>query len=202
MQDESERVPNAKRTASTRAQLIAAARGLFVEKGYGETGTPEIAARAGLTRGALYHHFTDKRRLFAAVVEAENAAVAAAIEAAAPQAGPGALAALRGGAAAYLSAMLVPGRGALLLVEGPAVLGAEAAWVSDARHGLRSLREGLAEAMAEGEIAPLPLDALSEVLGAAFDGAALAILRGRPAPEAAAAVLALINGMARVPSGA
>lgn len=201
MQDEKGRVPNAKRTASTRAQLIAAARGLFVEKGFGETGTPEIAARAGLTRGALYHHFADKRALFAAVVEAENAAVAAAIDAAAPQAGPGAIAALRAGAAAYLSAMLVPGRGALLLVDGPAVLGAEAAWASDARNGLRTLREGLAEAMAEGAIAPLPLDALTEVLGAAFDGAALAILRGRPVAEAAAAVLALIDGLARVPRG-
>ena len=191
---EGDRVPNAERTARTRDRLVAAARELFVEQGFAATGTPEIVARAGLTRGALYHNFADKRALFAAVVEAENAAVAAAIDAA-PGAGGGAMEALRAGAAAYLAAMQHPGRGRLLLLEAPAVLGSEGARASDARHGLRTLHEGLETAMAEGAIPTLPLDALTEVLGAAFDGAALAVLRGRPLAETAAAVRALIDGL-------
>ena len=192
MQEAKPRITNAERTARTRAQLLAAARAPFVEKGYAATGTPEIAARAGLTRGALYHNFADKRALFAAVIEAENAAVAEAVEAAAPAGG--AREALRRGAEAYLEAMRAPGRGQLLLVEAPAAL-AEGARASDARHGLRTLREGLAAAMAEGAVPPLPLDALTEVLGAAFDGAALAALRGRPAAEVRVAMLALIDAL-------
>jgi AcrR family transcriptional regulator len=68
------------RTEATRAALLQASRKLFVEKGYAETSTPEIVAATGLTRGALYHHYADKRALFAAVVEQEAATVAGEIE--------------------------------------------------------------------------------------------------------------------------
>jgi AcrR family transcriptional regulator len=196
MQEPRPRVPNVERSARSREALIAAARDLFVEKGFAATGTPELVARAGLTRGALYHHFGDKRGLFAAVLEAENEAVAAAIDAAAPAGQAGPLAALEAGAVAYLRAMAAPGRARLLLVEGPAVLGPEALHESDARHGLRTLRDGLASAMAAGAMPTLPLDALTDVLGAAFDGAAQALLHGRPEGEVRAVVLALIGGLA------
>lgn len=210
MQQPPKRVANPERKARTRGALIAAARELFMAKGFAATGTPEIVARAGLTRGALYHHFADKQALFAAVVEAENAAVGAAIEAAAVEAAaieaaavePGSvLEALRLGAAAYLSAMRAPGRTALLLLEGPAVLGPQASAASDARHARCSLSEGLAAAVAQGAIPPVPVEALSEVLGAAFDGAALALHRGRPEAEVTAAILALIDGLNRRRTG-
>ena len=71
----------ADRAQATRNALIFAARELFVEKGYFSTGTEEIVAAAGAgTRGALYHHFADKRALFVAVFESveEDLAVAAA----------------------------------------------------------------------------------------------------------------------------
>ena len=64
--------------------MIAAARKLFTEKSYAETATPEIVAAAGVTRGALYHHFEDKQALFRAVVEREAETVAAEIERAPP----------------------------------------------------------------------------------------------------------------------
>src|SRR4051794_18990228 len=61
------------RTEATRGALVRAARVLFGARGYGGVGTEEIVAAAGVTRGALYHHFRDKRALFRAVfVEAEK----------------------------------------------------------------------------------------------------------------------------------
>src|SRR5215212_9836489 len=59
----------AQRRASTRRALLDAARSLFAEKGYHGTAAEEIVGRAGLTRGALYHHFEDKRDLFRVVVD-------------------------------------------------------------------------------------------------------------------------------------
>jgi AcrR family transcriptional regulator len=59
---------NRERTETTQLALIEAARALFVSKGYGDTSTPEIAVAAGITRGALYHHFADKRDLFRQVL--------------------------------------------------------------------------------------------------------------------------------------
>ena len=62
--------PRAAQAEATRAALITAARRLFVEKGYFNTGTEEVVAASGVgTRGALYHHFEDKRALFQAVFE-------------------------------------------------------------------------------------------------------------------------------------
>src|SRR5215210_5715875 len=65
--------------AATRDALMAAARELFEERGYGGVGTEEIVRRAGVTRGALYHHFSDKRDLFRAVHEELEQEIVAAI---------------------------------------------------------------------------------------------------------------------------
>ena len=196
MQETKERRTNRDRTEATRRELIAAARKLFTEKSYAETSTPEIVAAAGVTRGALYHHFADKQALFRAVVEQEAAEVAAEIENASP---PSLTAreALIAGSDAYLLAMRAPGRTRLLLLDGPAVLGRAGMDEIDGRHGNRTLREGLAVAMRSGSIAALPLDALTALLAAAFDRAALAVEAGADAKDYRAVLAALLDGLAR-----
>src|SRR3984957_12044635 len=66
---ESKRRTQEERSAATRDALISAARRLWGERGYAEGGAPEIAAAAGVTRGAMYHQFADKAALFGEVVE-------------------------------------------------------------------------------------------------------------------------------------
>lgn len=186
---------NPERSAATKAQLIAAARALFVEKGYADTATPDIVAAAGVTRGALYHHFADKQALFAAVVEREAAAVAEEVERAAPFSSD-AMGMLQAGGRAYLQAMRVPGRTRLLLIDGPAALGRAAMDEVHNRHGSRSLREGLAAAMEARAIRTLPLDALTVQLGAMFDAAILAIEYGGQVDEHMEVLGTLMNGLA------
>jgi AcrR family transcriptional regulator len=196
MQETKSRRSNVERTETTRAALLAAGRRLFVEKGYAGTGTPELVAAAGVTRGALYHHFADKSALFRAVVEAESVFVAEAVEKAAPV-GLSPLQALTMGGEAFLDAMLVPGRTRLLLVDGPAVLGrAEMDRIDEELGAARTLREGLAAAMRARAIARLPVEPLAAHLAAAFDRAALAIEAGASRSEHGAVLAALIGGLA------
>ncbi|RUU02925.1 TetR/AcrR family transcriptional regulator [Mesorhizobium sp. USDA-HM6] len=192
-----QRRSNRDRTEATRADLIRAARRLFTDKSYAETGTPEIVVAAGVTRGALYHHFTDKQALFAAVVEQEAAAVAAEIERASPPS-LSARDALIAGSGAYLEAMRAPGRARLLLLDGPAVLGRAAMDDIDNRHGNRSLREGLVAAMRARSMTKLPVEALTALLAAAFDRAALAIEAGASAADYRAVLIALMDGLSPV----
>lgn len=166
---------NPERSEATRTALLDAARGLFVEGGYAGTSTPAVCEAAGITRGALYHHFVDKRDLFHAVLARESAAVAAEIEEATAGAGLSPGEALLVGGDAYLSAMAVEGRTRLLLVEGPAVLGRDALEALDAVNAEASLRTGLQQAGVKG----VDLDVLTACLSAAFDRAALDLQQGR-----------------------
>ncbi len=186
-------------TEQTRTDLIAAARALFVETGYADTATPDIVAAAGVTRGALYHHFEDKKALFRAVVEHESELVAAAIDAASP-ASKSLMEALSAGGSAFLDAMQVPGRSRLLLLDGPAVLGrAEMDAIDSQTGGTRTLHEGLAAAMRSGEIVRLPIAPLAAMLSAAFDRAALEIALGADRAAYEATLQQLIIGLATKP---
>lgn len=171
--------PNSVRSEEMKARLIAAARDLFVEKGFAETGTPEIVKRAEVTRGALYHHFADKAALFDAVVLAEAEALGAEITQGAQD--------LATGSAAFFSAMSVPGRARLLLVDGPAVLGHRRMDEIDAGGGRRSLADGLNAALPD--VGAPERAALAVVLSAAFDRAALAIAEGANEEDYLAAML-------------
>jgi len=182
------------RRDATRRALIAAARRQFAESGYAATNTPAIATEAGVTRGALYHHFADKQALFEAVVEEEHALLALAINAAAESDDePGPVRALIEGGDAYLAAMQDPGRRRILLIDAPAVIPREKLDAINARFGLRTLVQGVEAAVAADAIRDLPVLPLAQLLDALFDRAALA-----PAEELAdyrKAIKALIRGL-------
>lgn len=182
------------RRDATRRALIAAARRQFAESGYAATNTPAIATEAGVTRGALYHHFADKQALFEAVVEEEHALLALAINAAAESDDePGPVRALIEGGDAYLAAMQDPGRRRILLIDAPAVIAREKLEAINARFGLKTLVEGVEAAVSADAIRDLPVLPLAQLLDALFDRAALA-----PAEELAdyrKAIKALIRGL-------
>jgi len=183
---------NRERTEQTRQALIDAGRCLFVEKGYAETSTPEIVAAAGVTRGALYHHFEDKKALFRAVIECEAQGVAEAIEE--RSASHDTLrAALIAGTSAYFDAMMVQGRTRLLLIEAPAVLGPSVAATIDGENAEATLRAGLAAMLPE---AGALLGPLTSLLSAAFDRAAIAIDAGGGRRDYEQAIAALLDGLA------
>lgn len=189
-----ERKSQAARRAETRALLVSAARRLFAAQGYAATSTPQIVAAAGVTRGALYHHFTDKKALFQAVVEEEHLLLAMSINAAAEgPTPPGPVRALVLGSEIFISAMADAGRRQIMLVDAPAVLGREVVDAIDARHGMNTLICGLRDAMEAGALRQLPIEPLAHLFGAMFDRAALA------PPHAAAdyskAIKALIRGL-------
>lgn len=189
-----QRKSNIERSQATRASLLRAGRQFFIDKGYAETSTPEIVAAARVTRGALYHHFTDKRDLFRAVLEQEAQNVAQETEVSA-QPGLSPRDALLKGSLAYLDAMSVPGRTRLLLIEGPAVLGPSELAALDELHAARALREGL-EAVAATLKHPFPVAAMTVLLSAAFDRAALSIAEGGDPVAFKAAMLGLVERVA------
>src|SRR4051794_38866309 len=109
---------------ATREALILAALALFTERGYAAVGTEEIVARAKVTRGALYHHFTDKRDLFRAVFERVESDLMERIGAT-MQSADDPYELMVGGMRAFLDACEEPAVKQISLTDAPAVLGWE-----------------------------------------------------------------------------
>ncbi|MET0453980.1 MAG: TetR/AcrR family transcriptional regulator [Mycobacterium sp.] len=183
---------------ATRAALIAAARRLFVEKGYFETATEEIVTASGVgTRGALYHHFGDKRALFQAVFEQVEEDLLSA--AGGGEASGDALGRLRSGLLRFLDASLTPEVQQILLIDGPAVLGWQIWRELEGRYGVGRIHSLLERAVLEGSLPAQPLIVLAHVLLAAVDEAAL-VIANSPEPAAAreqgiAAITLLLSGL-------
>ena len=192
MQDPKPSRTNRERTETTRHALLDAARALFVSKGYGDTSTPDICASTATTRGALYHHFADKRDLFRHVLLREAQAVTANIVAATPR-DLSPRDALFAGSDAYLSAMAAVGRTRLMLIDGPAVLGMAELIAMDEANAADTLREGLLAAIPDANT--VSINALSSLLSAAFDRAALEINAGTDPDEVHAAMHWLLKKM-------
>ena len=169
----SNRRTQADRTAATRAALLAAARERFGGRGYAAVGTTEVAAAAGVTRGALYHQFADKAALFAAVLEEVEAELTERVVASLAGASGDALESLRTAAAAFLDAAAETEVRQIVLLDGPVVLG-WAGWRElMSRYGLGLTQAALAAGMADGSVRRAPVSTLAHVLLGALDEAAL-----------------------------
>ncbi|TWF52149.1 TetR/AcrR family transcriptional regulator [Neorhizobium alkalisoli] len=154
-----------------RGKLIAAARKAFAEKGFAGASMDELTADVGLTRGALYHNFGDKRGLLAAVVnqiDSEMAARAQEIGAAAGEGWP----ALLAEGAAYIEMALDPEVQRIVLLDGPAVLGDPSLWPSQ-NSCLQVTRRAVEGLIAEGVMKPVDAEAAARLLSGAALNAAL-----------------------------
>ena len=167
----------AERLAATRAALLKAARTIFAEQGYESAATEEIVRRAKVTRGALYHHFEDKRALFDAVASDVAREIADRIDTATPMDDP--LQALIVGTGAFLDACLDPAVRRIYLIDAPAVLGWHRWRGIDAPHGVRSLREGVTAMLADRPDDALSIEPTTFLLAGAFNEAAMWIAEAK-----------------------
>lgn len=133
---------NAELSEATRDNLLSRARAAFGAHGYADAPLEELVRAAGLTKGALYHHFGSKQGLFEAVLRDLDAEVARNVEATVPAGAP-TLAGLRAACRAWLEAMLDPGARRILLLDAPAVLGHRAARELDQQGAIGPLSEML-----------------------------------------------------------
>lgn len=191
------------RSESTRAKLIAAARRLFAKRGYAGVGTEEIVRAAGVTRGALYHHFAGKPDLLEAVYEQVERELTEKI-ATGVLGGSDPMQALRAGTEMFLDACLEPEVQRIVLLDAPAVLGWERWREIAADHGLGLVEAALGAAMEAGLIARQPLRPLAHVMMGALDEAAMLVARADDTDAARAEVGATLNsileGLARIDS--
>ena len=173
----------AERSATTRAALLAAGRELFGDRGFAASGREEIVRRAGVTRGALYHHFADKEDLMRAVLHdlsrelAEASATAALKE---TDQWRQIIAAVD----AFLDACTDPAVQRIMMTDAPSVLGWDEWREIDTQYGLGLVKASLQNAMETGLIGRQPVDPLAHLLVGALDEAAMYIARAAD-PEAA-----------------
>jgi AcrR family transcriptional regulator len=192
----------AERTESTRKALIAAARSLFAERGYAGVGTEAIVRAAGVTRGALYHHFEGKRELFAAVYEQIEIELAERIAAGALEANASSpLEAMRAGTEMFLAASTEPETQRIVLLDGPSVLGWDRWREIASEHGLGMIEATLQAAIEAGAIKSQPVRPLAHVLMGALDEAAMLVARAEDPEqmriEVAGTLGTLLDGLSR-----
>jgi len=183
---------------ATRSALIRTARRLFARLGYAATDIETVARRTRVTRGALYHHFKDKRDLFSAVFDLEEQKLAQIIGAAAVTQS-GTWDGMLVGCNAFLDACLDPAVQRIVLIDALAVLGWERWREIDTKYNLRLVTAALQAAVDQGIIAPGPIDSLAHLLIGALTEAAIFIAHADEKPaarrEVGANVAQLLSGL-------
>jgi AcrR family transcriptional regulator len=169
---------------ATRGQLIEVATGLFAEHGYEGTSIEAVLAAAGVSRGALYHHFAGKEALFTAVLEAVSDRITAQVtEAIRHCTDP--VEALRTGARAWIGLAGDPVVQRVMLVDAPSVLGWEQWRAMDEGRTVGAMRAMLQEVSDSGRLPQELVEPFSPMILAALDEAAMIAAR---APDSRAAV--------------
>jgi AcrR family transcriptional regulator len=159
------------RSSATIGSIHAAARRLFAAQGFENTSIDQIAAQAGIAKGAIYHHFASKQEIFTQVLEGLQAEIAAApIPPAAKQIAD-ALDRIAAGVLRYLDAAMQPGTKRILLIDGPVVIGWGKWREIDDRYFGASTKSALSSALAKRASAR-ELDAIAHlVMGAVMEAA-------------------------------
>jgi AcrR family transcriptional regulator len=182
----------AERSEATRAALLEVARRQFTDPGYAAVSTEQIVRDAGVTRGALYHHFQDKQDLFRAVFEAIEQEMAERVAAAAlSETDPWQQQMLATGA--FLDNCLDPAVQQIALTDAPSVLGLAAWREIEERYGLALVQAAVQNLMDQGLIAEQPAEPLAHLLLGAFTEAGLLIARSEDREAARAEVGASIE---------
>jgi AcrR family transcriptional regulator len=173
----------AARSQATRGALIAAARGLFADRGYAAVGTEEIVRAAGVTRGALYHHFEGKRDLFRAVFEQLESELAERFASEAmSRADP--WEAMLAGIDMYLEISADPATYRIGLIDAPAVLGWQAWREVGARYSLGLIELGLRSLIEAGITEPQPVEPLAHAILGTLSEAGLYVAQAEDVPAA------------------
>ena len=167
----------AEQSEATRAALIATAGALFADRGYAAVGTEEIVRATGVTRGALYHHFTGKRELFEAVYEQVERQLVERIATSAMSSAGDPLQALNAGAEAFLDACEDPAVQRIALVDAPSVLGWERWRKIGLQYGFGLVQGTVQAAMDAGLIDRQPVRPLAHLLLGAIDEGAMLVAR-------------------------
>ncbi|QCI64009.1 TetR/AcrR family transcriptional regulator [Phreatobacter stygius] len=189
--------PRSVMIAETRAKLVGAARHAFGTVGYAEASMDQFTAAAGLTRGALYHHFGDKKGLLEAVIaeiDAEMNVRLSAVSRSAADRWQGFVAECT----AYIEMALEPEIQRIVLRDGPSVLGDPSTWPSQSEC-IRSLSAGLQRLAEDGVIVPVNPEAVARLLNGAMLQAALWIAHAQDpqatSEKAVGAFRALLDGL-------
>jgi AcrR family transcriptional regulator len=181
------------RTEATTNALTGAARELFASDGYAATSLDAVVEKAGVTKGALYHHFSGKRDLFAAVFAAEQVRISGAILAAA-EGKRDPWDAFEAGCRAFIEACQEPGVQRITLLDAPAALGWET--IRELESGsLRMMEQGIQRAIDAGSIEPRPVAPLAHFLFGSVCESAMVVAR---AIEQEAALREAVDELLRV----
>lgn len=159
----------------TRATLLATARQFFAEHGYATTAMDDLTAKAGLTRGALYHHFGDKKGLLAAVVDQIDAEMDARLQAIS-DGSEDTWEGFRKRCHAYLEMALEPEIQRIVLRDARAVLGA--ASPESQRHCVESMQRLIDNLIQQGVVAEADAQALASLIYGSLAEAAFWIADG------------------------
>lgn len=162
----------AEQKQQTMQKLMEVAREMFSRQGYAEAAMEEIVKEAGVTRGALYHHFGSKEGLFQAVLASIQKQIGDRVEAeAAKSQDPWQQ--LLFGCLAFVSSAVEHRNRRILLIDGPSVIGWETWRQMDEENSMRHLKEQLQSMQDQGYLRPVPIDALTHLLSGAMNEAVL-----------------------------